>query len=37
LHSIFYLAGRQPFRTMTFAIGALATMGMGVQVLVATV
>ncbi len=33
LHSVFYLWGRQPFRTMMFAIGALATIGMGVHVL----
>ena len=33
LHSIFYLWGRQPFRTLCFAIGALATIGMAVHVL----
>jgi glutathione S-transferase len=33
LHSIFYLWGRQPFRTLMFAIGALAVVGMGVHVL----
>lgn len=37
LHSIFYLWGRQPFRTMTFAIGALAMIGMAVQVIMAAV
>jgi uncharacterized MAPEG superfamily protein len=33
LHSIFYLWGRQPFRTLCFAIGALATIGMAVHVI----
>ncbi len=33
LHTVFYLAGKQPFRTMMFAIGALAVIGMGVHVL----
>lgn len=33
LHSAVYLAGKQPFRTMFFAIGALSTIGMTVQVL----
>lgn len=33
LHTIFYLWGKQPFRTMMFAIGALATIGMGVHVI----
>jgi len=33
LHSVFYLAQKQPFRTMMFAIGALATIGMAVHVL----
>jgi prostaglandin-E synthase 1 len=37
LHSIFYLWGRQPFRTMTFAVGALAMIGMGVQVIMAAI
>ena len=32
LHSVFYLWGRQPFRTLSFAIGALATLGMAVHV-----
>ncbi len=33
LHSMFYLRGRQPFRTMSFAVGVLAVIGMGVHVL----
>jgi prostaglandin-E synthase 1 len=33
LHSAFYLANKQPFRTMTFAVGALLTIGMAVQVI----
>jgi glutathione S-transferase len=33
LHSIFYLWGRQPFRTISFAVGALATIGMAVHVI----
>ena len=33
LHSIFYLWGKQPFRTMMFGIGVLATIGMAVHVL----
>lgn len=33
LHSLFYLWGRQPWRTISFAIGALATIGMGVHVI----
>ena len=33
LHSVFYLWGKQPFRTASFAIGALATIGMGVHVI----
>ena len=37
LHSIFYLAGRQPFRTLTFAIGVLCVVGMAVQVIRVTV
>lgn len=32
LHSLFYLWGRQPFRTLAFAVGALATLGMAVHV-----
>jgi glutathione S-transferase len=37
LHSVFYLWGRQPFRTLMFAIGVLATIGMSVQVILAAV
>jgi uncharacterized MAPEG superfamily protein len=37
LHSIFYLWGKQPFRTMLFAVGALATIGMAYQVIHAVV
>ena len=37
LHSIFYLRGRQPFRTLCFAVGALAMIGMRVQVIIAAV
>jgi glutathione S-transferase len=33
LHTAFYLAGRQPFRTMMFVLGLLATVGMGVHVI----
>ncbi len=33
LHSIVYLAGKQPWRTLTFAAGALSVLGMAVQVL----
>lgn len=33
LHSVFYLAGKQPFRTITFAIGALAVLGMAFHVI----
>jgi uncharacterized MAPEG superfamily protein len=33
LHSIFYLWGRQPFRTLTFGIGVLAVVGMAFQVI----
>lgn len=33
LHSVVYLWGRQPFRTMMFAIGVLATLGMAVHVI----
>jgi uncharacterized MAPEG superfamily protein len=33
LHSIFYLWGRQPFRTMMFAVGVLAMFGMAFQVI----
>lgn len=37
LHTVFYLWGRQPFRTMMFAVGVLATLGMAVQVIIRTV
>jgi uncharacterized MAPEG superfamily protein len=37
LHSIFYLWGRQPFRTLCFAVGVLSMLGMGVQVIMAAV
>jgi uncharacterized MAPEG superfamily protein len=37
LHSIFYLAGVQPFRTITFAIGVLTIIGMAVHVLQAAI
>jgi uncharacterized MAPEG superfamily protein len=33
LHSVFYIWGKQPFRTILFAIGVLAVIGMGVHVL----
>lgn len=33
LHSVFYLWGKQPFRTLSFAVGVLAIIGMGVHVL----
>ncbi len=33
LHSIFYLWGRQPFRTLTFAVGVLCLFGMAYQVI----
>jgi len=32
LHSIMYLGGKQPWRTIMFAVGALATLGMMIQV-----
>jgi uncharacterized MAPEG superfamily protein len=37
LHSIFYLWGRQPFRTLMFAVGVLAMLGMGVQTIMAAI
>jgi uncharacterized MAPEG superfamily protein len=37
LHSIFYLRGLQPWRTVAFAVGALAIVGMAVHVLRAAV
>lgn len=33
LHTVFYLTGKQPFRTLMFAIGVLCVIGMGVHVL----
>ena len=33
LHAVFYLSAKQPFRTMSFAIGALLNLTMVVQVL----
>lgn len=33
LHTLFYLWGKQPFRTITFAAGVLATLGMAVHVI----
>jgi uncharacterized MAPEG superfamily protein len=33
LHSVFYLAQKQPFRTLSYAVGALAITGMAVQVI----
>lgn len=33
LHSVFYLLGKQPFRTISFAVGAFAVIGMAVHVL----
>jgi uncharacterized MAPEG superfamily protein len=33
VHSVFYLWGRQPFRTLSFAVGVLAVIGMAVHVL----
>jgi uncharacterized MAPEG superfamily protein len=33
LHSVFYLRSMQPFRTISFAIGALAVLGMAVHVI----
>jgi uncharacterized MAPEG superfamily protein len=35
LHSIFYLLGKQPFRTIFFSIGAIATAGLAYQVIAA--
>ncbi|MEZ4297543.1 MAG: MAPEG family protein [Polyangiaceae bacterium] len=32
LHTIFYLWGKQPFRTLMFAVGVLANLGMAVHV-----
>ncbi len=33
LHSLFYLWGKQPWRTLMFAVGVLALIGMSVQVI----
>ena len=33
LHSVFYLWGRQPFRTLSFGVGVLALFGMAFQVI----
>jgi len=33
LHSVFYLWGKQPFRTLMFGVGLLATIGMAVHVI----
>jgi uncharacterized MAPEG superfamily protein len=37
LHSVFYLSGKQPFRTLMFAIGTFALVGMGVHVIRVTI
>lgn len=37
LHSVSYLAGKQPFRTLMFVVGAIATIVMAVQVIRAVV
>jgi uncharacterized MAPEG superfamily protein len=37
LHSVFYLAGKQPFRSITFGVGALAVLGMAYHVIRALV
>ncbi len=37
LHSVFYLAQKQPFRTLSYAVGALAITGMAVQVIMRTI
>jgi glutathione S-transferase len=37
LHSVFYLLGKQPFRTLMFALGVLATFGMAFHVVRAAV
>lgn len=33
LHTVFYLWGRQPFRTLMFAVGVFAMIGMAVQII----
>lgn len=37
LHTIFYLWGKQPFRTMMFAVGVLTMVGMAYQIIRAVV
>lgn len=37
LHSLFYLLGKQPFRTLSFVVGALACLGMAAHVIRAAV
>jgi uncharacterized MAPEG superfamily protein len=37
LHSIFYMLGRQPFRTLMFGVGVAAIIGMGVHVIRVTI
>jgi len=37
LHSVFYLAGKQPFRTIAFGIGAAAVLGMAFHVIRAAI
>ncbi len=37
LHSIVYIGGRQPFRTILFMVGALATLGMAYHVIRAVI
>ena len=33
LHTVFYLAGKQPFRSITFGVGAFAVLGMAYHVI----
>jgi microsomal prostaglandin-E synthase 1 len=37
LHTFFYLGGKQPFRTLSFGIGALAVIGMAIGVIRAAI
>jgi glutathione S-transferase len=37
LHTVFYLGGKQPFRTLSFAVGVLVVLGMAVHVLRAVI
>ncbi len=37
LHSVFYLFGKQPFRTLMFAVGVAAMIGMAVRVILVSV